>query len=174
MIYMTWPTFCCIAAPALLTVIFFATDIWRKWKSSATETIQVVIGVVAAILLVVTFLMTADDNDINKEEVMTYLKNEQHKNPEEYSEVLYIGEKKVSLNPADNKLYIHLGTGRMIGFDEVVSNSMCRACGQFSKRDTMPVHAYQITQKGWFQSSRVFFSKERDIVLEEAMSVPIK
>lgn len=106
--------------------------------------------------------------------VTSYIKGARSIKAEEYSEVLYIGEKKVSLNPADNKLYIHLGTGRMIGFDEVVSNSMCRACGQFSKRDTMPVHAYQITQKGWFQSSRVFFSKERDIVLEEAMSIPIK
>lgn len=175
MIYFTWPAFSYIVAPALLIVIFFATNIWRKWKSSVTETVQVFIGAVAAISLVVVFLMTADDNSSGMQEVVAYLKSEQTKNPEEYSEVLYIGQKKVSLNPSDNRLYIHLGTGRMVGFDEVMSNSMCRSCGQFAKIDTVrPVHVYQVTQKGWFQSSRVFFSKERDIVLEEAMSIPIK
>ena len=130
----------------------------------------------SVVAMAVLFAIYAQGTGFRKEQLIAHLTAIQEPEEEVYYEVQFLGRRPVKFNPSDKRNYVILEDGRMISYNRIVNEQMCRTCKQFTESgyvDSLYVYRVQREEPHWYGSSDIelFFSKEEDIFLGNSQSV---
>lgn len=168
-----WELFLKVILPLCVIAGFLAyrrtTDIYKDdgWDYAAMA--------VGALIFVCSAALTLGSG--SHKEVKAELNALELTEEERYYEVKNMGKAPVKWNPSDNRWYVKVGGGRMIGFQTIIDKGMCRACEQFANAivgdryiDSVFVYQAKTSDRSYMNDPALYFSKTVDLVFEEAIN----